>query len=77
MFLGTGNGTTVLELVNTMNDVLIKNGLNKINYQIGKRRQGDLDVSYAKVDKIYKELGFKTNKTITEMCESGLKYYFK
>ena len=53
--LGTGRGTSVLELVNTF----IK--INKVNvpYEIVARRPGDIDVCYADPSKAEKELGWK------------------
>lgn len=72
--VGTGNNTTVLELVKSLNKTLISNGKKEINYVIGKRRNGDLDISYSNVDKINEEIGFKSKYNIDDMCKHGLKF---
>lgn len=68
--LGTGKGTSVLQLIESFEKV---NNL-KINYQVVERRPGDIDACYASVDKAYKELGFKTEFTIEEMCRDAFNY---
>ena len=50
--LGTGKGTSVLELVHAFEEA---NGI-KIPYQIMPRRPGDIDENFANVDKAWKEL---------------------
>jgi UDP-glucose 4-epimerase len=72
--VGTGTGSSVLQLVHTMNEVLAEQNKQPIQYQIGSRREGDLCVSYANVEKIYKEIGFKTKYDIKKMCVDGLKF---
>lgn len=72
--VGTGKGTSVLELIQSLNNCLIKNKKKPINYKIGNRRIGDLDISYANADKIYKEIGFKTTFNIDDMCRDGLTF---
>ena len=62
--LGTGKGTSVLELVNAFEKV---NNVS-INKKIAPRRPGDIDACFASCDKAFKELGFKAEKTIDEMC---------
>jgi UDP-glucose 4-epimerase len=61
--LGSGVGTSVLELIETFKRV------NKIDipYEITKRRDGDIAISYADSDKAFKELGFKTEMTLEDM----------
>ena len=68
--LGTGKGTSVLELVNAFEKV---NGL-EINKKIAPRRPGDIDACYAACDKAFKELGFKAEKTIDEMCRDSYNF---
>ena len=65
--LGTGVGTSVLELVHAFEEA---NHL-KINYRIAPRRDGDIPVCYANVDKAYKEIGFKTEFTIVDCCRDS------
>jgi UDP-glucose 4-epimerase len=61
--LGSGVGTSVLDLIETFKRV------NKIDipYEITKRRDGDIAISYADSDKAFNELGFKTEKTLEDM----------
>ena len=72
--VGTSKGSSVLELINALNRCLIKNNRLPINYKIGNRRVGDLDISYANSDKIYRDVGFKTAFNIDDMCSDGLKF---
>lgn len=62
--LGSGEGTSVLQLVNTFESV------NKvpIPYKIVPRRSGDVATCYANADKAYKELNWRTTKSIEDMC---------
>lgn len=65
--LGSGKGASVLELVNTFQKV---NGV-KVNYKITGRREGDLAEYYADAEKAYKELGWKTEKTLEDICRDS------
>ena len=62
--LGTGKGTSVLELVKKFESV---NGV-KVNYQITSRRDGDIDACFASNEKAVRELGFNPKYTIDDMC---------
>ena len=68
--LGTGKGTSVLELVNTFEKV---NGVT-IKKKIVARRPGDIDACFASCDKAFKELGFKAQYNIEDMCRDA--YHF-
>jgi len=65
--LGSGKGASVLELVNTFQKV---NEV-KVNYKITGRREGDLAEYYADAEKAYKELGWKTEKTLEDICRDS------
>ncbi len=65
--LGTGQGTSVLEMVHAFEQV----AKIKIPYQIVPRRPGDIAVSYADVTKADKELGWKTHLTIADACQDA------
>ena len=65
--LGTGHGTSVLELINIFEKV---NNI-KVNYEIGERREGDLPVCFASCEKAYKVLGWKASLTVEDMCKSA------
>ena len=68
--LGTGKGTTVLELINTFEKV---NNI-KIKYDISERRYGDLEVVYANSEKAFQELGWKSTYTVEDMCRHGYNF---
>ena len=63
--LGTGKGTSVLELINAFTEV------NKVAvpYKIVDPRDGDIANCYANAQKAYDILGWKAEKTVEEMCE--------
>jgi len=65
--VGTGNGHSVLEVVEAMRKASGK----PINYTIGARREGDVAVSYAKTDLAEKELGWKARHTLPDMCRDA------
>ena len=62
--LGTGKGTSVLELVHAFEKA---SGIT-INYVIGPRRSGDVDENYADATKAFNEMGWKANLTIYDAC---------
>lgn len=61
--VGTGEGTSVLELVRTFEDV---NGV-KVPHTIGQRRPGDIVVCFANPKKINEVIGWKSEYSI-ETC---------
>ena len=71
--LGSGVGTSVLELVNAF----IKTTGQNIPYKIVDRRPGDLPEFYANPQKALKELGWKTEKTIEDMCKDSWNWQSK
>ena len=62
--LGTGIPYSVTEIVETFEKV---NGI-KINHVYGERRAGDLPESYAAAEKALRVLGWKTEKSLSDMC---------
>lgn len=68
--LGTGVGYSVLDIVNTFNEV---NG-DLVKYEITARRPGDIGEYYASSKKAEVELGFKATKTLADMCKSSYEY---
>ena len=62
MNLGTGKGTSVLEIIDTFETV---NGL-LLNYKIGPRRPGDVEQIYANPEKAKKLLKWKCTYTIAD-----------
>ena len=63
--LGTGTGTSVLELVTAFSEVSGQ----KIPYQFADRRAGDIASCYASADKAQSLLGWQAKLSITEMCQ--------
>jgi UDP-glucose 4-epimerase len=71
--LGTGKGTSVLELVDAFEKA---NGV-KIPYQIEPRRAGDVATNFANCDKAFKELGWKSRLTIVDACRDAYNFQKK
>jgi len=61
--LGTGKGTSVLELVSAFERVTGK----KVPYVIGPRRAGDVPSCYASCEKANRELGWKATHSLDDM----------
>ena len=71
--LGTGHGYSVLDLVNTFERV---NNV-KINYQITDRRPGDIASCYSDPTLAEKELNWKAEKGIEDMCKDAYNFIIK
>lgn len=65
--LGTGNGYSVLDIVNTFQRV---NNI-EVKYRIAPRRPGDIAECYADPTKAKRELGWVAEKGIEEMCKDS------
>ncbi len=63
--LGTGKGSSVLELVNAFCEV----NDTDIPYQYAQRRPGDIASCYASADKAKALLGWQAELSITDMCQ--------
>ena len=61
--LGTGKGSSVLEMVAAFSQTCGK----PVAYQICPRRPGDIAQCWASTDKAYQELGWKAQRSIEEM----------
>lgn len=68
--LGTGTGYSVLEIVNTFKRV---NNID-VPYKIVERRSGDIAACYADPSKAYKELGWKAELSIEDMCKDSYNF---
>ena len=68
--LGTGQGYSVLDLVNTFMRV---NGVN-IPYVIAPRRPGDIAENYADPTKAKELLGWQAEKTLEDMCRDTYRF---
>ena len=71
--LGTGKGYSVKEMVDTferVNELII-------NKEFVERRDGDLPIVVANVDKANKILKWKAEKTLEDICKDGYKFIKK
>jgi len=68
--LGTGEGVSVKEAINVFEKV---SGLT-LNYEVGERREGDVEAIYSDTTKSKNELGWETEKNIDEMMLSAWKW---
>jgi len=68
--LGTGKGTSVLELVNAFKNV---NNID-VPYEITDRRAGDIAICYADVTKAKRELGWSARRSINDMVRDAWKF---
>ena len=71
--VGTGNGFTVKEVINMIEKVSGK----KVNYIIGKRREGDIPECYANVNKIKKVMGWEAKYGLEKMCKDAWNFINK
>lgn len=65
--LGTGCGYSVLDVVKAFE----KSTGKKVPYEITARRPGDIATCYADATKAFKELGWKAEKNLEDMCRDS------
>lgn len=68
--LGTGNGYSVLDMVNAFE----KSTGRKVPYKIAPRRAGDIAICYADPTKAKDELGWVAEKSLEDMCRDSWNY---
>jgi len=68
--LGTGTGYSVLDIVKAFGEAA---GM-EIPYQIKPRRAGDIPTCYADPSKAERELGWKAERGLKEMCEDSWRW---
>ena len=68
--LGTGTGSSVLEVITAFEKVSGQ----KLNYQIVGRREGDITSAYANTDKANTVLGWKAQSSLEESLASAWKW---
>jgi UDP-glucose 4-epimerase len=68
--LGTGTGSSVLEVIQSFEKVSEQ----KLPYKIVARREGDVTSAYANTDKANNVLGWKAESTLDEAIESAWKW---
>ncbi len=71
--LGTGNGYTVLEVINTFEKVSGQ----KLNYKVGPRRLGDVIAIYANNDRAKTVLGWNPKFSLDDMMDTAWKWELK
>lgn len=71
--LGTGVGSSVLDIVHAFEKATGK----KIPYKISDRRPGDAAVCYASTEKAEKELNWKAEKDLFDMCKDSWNWQSK
>lgn len=68
--LGTGQGYSVLDIIKAFSKASGK----QIPYKIVDRRSGDIAISFADPSKAEKELGWKAEKNLEDMCKDFWKW---
>lgn len=68
--LGTGKGSSVLEVIKTFERVSGK----PLNYVIGARRPGDIETVYSAVEKAVKVLGWKAELTLADALRDSWRW---
>ena len=68
--LGTGNGYSVLQVVNAFEKASGK----KVSYKIAPRRPGDIAKCFADASKANRELSWKALRDINAMCEDAWRF---
>lgn len=68
--VGTGNGYSVLEMV----DAFGKVWGSPVKYRIAPRRPGDIAECYADPTKAYEQLGWRAKYDLTKMCEDAARW---
>lgn len=68
--LGSGRGVSVLELLHSFE----KACGHTIPYEIGRRREGDIDTCYASADLAARELDWRAEKTLDDACRDAWRW---
>lgn len=68
--VGTGKGTSVLEIIQTFEKITGQ----KLNYKYAPRREGDTTIAYADTTKVNETLGWKATRTLEEALSSAWKW---
>ncbi len=68
--IGTGTGSTVMEVIKTFEEVSEK----PLSYKIVDRRAGDITAAYAQTDRANNVLGWKAKSTLKEALASAWKW---
>lgn len=71
--LGTGMGYSVLDMVKAFEKATGK----KVDYKIAPRREGDIATCYSNPEKAERELHWKAEKTLEDMCKDSWNFIKK
>jgi UDP-glucose 4-epimerase len=71
--IGTGSGSTVLEVISSFEKVSKKS----LNYKIVGRREGDIISAYADTTKANKELNWKAESSLDQAMKSAWDWEIK
>jgi len=71
--LGTGNGSSVLEVIRTFEAVSGRS----VAYEIGERRAGDVAICYADATFAGEALGWKSARSLAQMCADHWRWQLK
>lgn len=71
--LGTGTGYSVLDMVKAFEKVTGQ----KVAYKIAPRREGDIATCYSNPEKAERELNWKAEKTLEDMCKDSWNFIRK
>ena len=71
--LGTGTGYSVLDMVKAFEKATGQ----KVAYKIAPRREGDIATCYSNPEKAERELGWKAEKTLQDMCKDSWNFIQK
>ncbi len=71
--IGTGKGTSVLELINTFEEISSQ----KLNWGFGDRRKGDVVEIFADVTKMFNLMGWKPNRTVKDALTDAWNWELK
>ena len=68
--VGTGKGTSVLEIIDAFEDISGQ----KLNWEFGPRREGDITCIYANVEKSAAVLGWKAELSATDAVRDAWRW---
>ncbi|MDX2362532.1 MAG: UDP-glucose 4-epimerase GalE [Crocinitomicaceae bacterium] len=71
--IGTGKGTSVLEIIHTFEEVSGK----KLNWEFAERREGDIEEIYADVSKAKKLLNWSNERTVKDAVQDAWNWELK
>lgn len=71
--VGTGNGTSVIQMVNNFKRV---NNIN-LPYSLKDRREGDLDIVYSDCNKVIDDWNWKPSRSLDDICKDAWNFAVK